>query len=158
VDLNTATEQDLDDLPGIGPASAKKIIAGWPYFSVGELSTVGVPNKTIKKITPIVAVGPAAVRAETKNSTARKSPSSPNAAPSKSGNKNATSPPATQAEGGGDGRVWVNAKAGFYHKEGDKWYGKTKQGKYTTEAEAIKAGYRADKEKQVTSAVLKTHR
>ena len=148
VDLNSATEQDLEDLPGIGPALAKKIIAGRPYFSVGELSKVGIPNQTIKKITPMVAVGPAAVRAETKNSTAHKSPSSPNAVPSMSGNKTATSAPATQAEGGGEGKVWVNTKSGVYHKEGDRWYGKTKQGKYMTEEEAIKAGYRADKEKQ----------
>jgi hypothetical protein len=152
VDLNTASEQDLDDLPGIGPALAKKIIAGRPYFSVGELSKVGIPNKTIKKITPMVAVGPAAVRAETKTSAASKRPSSAEApaadGPSKSADKSATSAPATQAEGGGEGKVWVNTKSGVYHKEGDRWYGKTKQGKYMTEQEAIKAGYRADKEKR----------
>ena len=42
----------------------------------------------------------------------------------------------------------MNTKSGVYHKQGDKWYGKTKQGKYMTEDEAVKAGYRADKEKQ----------
>jgi hypothetical protein len=28
VDLNVATEKELDDLPGVGPATAKKIMAG----------------------------------------------------------------------------------------------------------------------------------
>jgi len=38
--------------------------------------------------------------------------------------------------------VWVNTDSGIYHKPGSRFYGKTKQGKYMTEADAIKAGYR----------------
>jgi len=41
------------------------------------------------------------------------------------------------------GMVWVNTDSGVYHKPGTHWYGKTKQGKYMTEADAQKAGYRA---------------
>jgi hypothetical protein len=44
------------------------------------------------------------------------------------------------------GKVWVNTETGVYHK-GGRWYGATKQGKFMTEQEAIKAGYRASKEK-----------
>jgi hypothetical protein len=43
----------------------------------------------------------------------------------------------------GAGMVWVNTDSGVYHKPGTRWYGKTKQGKYMTEADAQKAGYRA---------------
>jgi hypothetical protein len=39
--------------------------------------------------------------------------------------------------------VWVNTDSGVYHQAGTRWYGKTKQGKYMTEADAQKAGYRA---------------
>jgi len=38
--------------------------------------------------------------------------------------------------------VWVNTESRIYHKPGSRYYGKTKQGKYMTEADAIKAGYR----------------
>jgi len=151
VDLNTSSEQDLSDLPGIGPALAKKIIASRPYSSVSDLSKASVPAKTIKKIRPMVTVRPAPAAADARNSTSGKvaSPSeSPAASSPKSTNKTATAAPVTQAEGGGSGKVWVNTKSGVYHKQGDKWYGKTKQGKYMTEDEAVKAGYRADKEKQ----------
>jgi hypothetical protein len=44
------------------------------------------------------------------------------------------------------GKVWVNTESGVYHKSG-KWFGATKQGKFMTEDEAIKAGYRASKSK-----------
>lgn len=50
------------------------------------------------------------------------------------------------APGGGEGRVWVNLDSGVYHSEGTRWYGKTKSGKYMTEAEAKKAGHKAAKE------------
>jgi hypothetical protein len=41
--------------------------------------------------------------------------------------------------------VWVNLDSGVYHMEGTRYYGKTKNGKYMSEADAIKAGYRAAK-------------
>lgn len=39
ISINSATEQELDTLPGIGSATAKKIIASRPYSSVDELLT-----------------------------------------------------------------------------------------------------------------------
>lgn len=48
-----------------------------------------------------------------------------------------TSPPKNS------GMVWVNTESGVYHKRGTRWYGRTKQGKYMLEADAIKAGYKA---------------
>jgi hypothetical protein len=52
----------------------------------------------------------------------------------------APEPQAVQAAGGGNGQVWVNNETHVYHKEGSKWYGKTKQGKYMSEADAVKEG------------------
>ena len=58
-------------------------------------------------------------------------------------------PQATQAAGGGNGQVWVNTETHVYHKEGSKWYGRTKHGKYESEQDAIKEGNHASKnEKQ----------
>jgi hypothetical protein len=44
------------------------------------------------------------------------------------------------------GMVWVNTETKVFHREGDKWYGNTKHGKYMNEADAVKAGYRESKE------------
>src|SRR5579864_6607088 len=43
------------------------------------------------------------------------------------------------------GLVWVNTSSKVYHKDG-QFYGKTKRGKFMTEADAQKAGYRAAQE------------
>jgi competence protein ComEA len=70
VDLNTASEKELEALKGVGPATAKKIIAGRPYSSVDDLAKAGVPAKTIEGMKPYVTVGkPAAAPAEKKTTT-----------------------------------------------------------------------------------------
>jgi hypothetical protein len=45
----------------------------------------------------------------------------------------------------GPGLVWVNTDTRMYHKQGTRWYGKTRHGKYMLEADAIKAGYKPAK-------------
>ena len=56
IDLNRATLEQLQELPGIGEAYSKKIVAGRPYKNVKDLSKIGIPAATIKKITPLVVV------------------------------------------------------------------------------------------------------
>jgi hypothetical protein len=51
---------------------------------------------------------------------------------------------ATSTPGGGPDKVWVNTTSKVYHCQADKWYGKTKQGEYMTESDAVAKGFRAE--------------
>jgi DNA uptake protein ComE-like DNA-binding protein len=150
VDLNTASAAELKELPGVGDATSKKIISARPISSVSDLSRAGVSAATINKITPLVTIGnapmasvasqPARPAPNPPSSTAAAAPAPSSAAPAASAR---ASPPAQAPPG--NGNVWVNTDSGVYHKEGTRYYGKTKNGKYMSEADAIKAGYRPAK-------------
>jgi DNA uptake protein ComE-like DNA-binding protein len=156
VDLNTATLAELEEVHGIGSAYAKRIIAHRPYATVNDLSKAGIPAGNLAKIMPLVTVKakkPAAgsksaatgAPAEASDSTA--ATDTDKVPPSKTGSRKrgsqstdtaAVTPPEK-------GMVWVNTQSKIYHVEGDRWYGKTKNGKWMTEDDAIKAGYRKAK-------------
>ena len=108
VDLNTASAKQLQDLPGIGEAFSKKIVASRPLRTIKELSKLGIPAPTIEKIRPLVTLS-------------IKRPGGKLTPPKK-------------------GMVWVNTDSKIYHKDDSPWYGNTKDGKWMTEAEAVKTG------------------
>ena len=61
VNLNTATVQQLESLPGIGPALAQRIIdyreSHGPYTSIGALANVsGIGEKRLEAIWDLVTV------------------------------------------------------------------------------------------------------
>lgn len=132
VDLNSASQADLEKLPGVGPATAKKIIVGRPYTSAAELAKSGVSAKSIEKLMPLVTVGPAP--AATPKTVAPKA-----ATTTTKPAKTVQQPPADM------NMVWVNPDSKIFHRSGSVWYGKTKQGSYMSEADAVKEGYREAK-------------
>ena len=55
VNINTATESQLDTLPGVGPVTAQKIIASRPYSSPEELLTKKAVGQSVyEKIKDLV--------------------------------------------------------------------------------------------------------
>lgn len=47
ININSATSDQLDSLPGVGPVTAQKIIAGRPYNSVEELQTKKIITNSV---------------------------------------------------------------------------------------------------------------
>lgn len=55
VNINTATQDELQTIPGIGPALAQQIIAGRPYTRIENLARIqGIGPNTVESIRPYV--------------------------------------------------------------------------------------------------------
>ena len=58
IDLNTASLEELQTIPGINNEYAEKIVAGRPYREMKELERTGIPRPVLGQISP-----PAIIRA-----------------------------------------------------------------------------------------------
>ncbi len=57
VDINTATLAELDTLPGVGPATAQRIVDGRPYSKIEDLMRVkGIGQATFDKMKDRITV------------------------------------------------------------------------------------------------------
>jgi DNA uptake protein ComE-like DNA-binding protein len=55
VNINSATQTQLETVPGIGPALASRIIAGRPYQSVDDLLRIsGIGERTLESMRPFM--------------------------------------------------------------------------------------------------------
>ena len=106
-----------------GACAGHKGVKDW----FGVVAAAAIPAKT----TAASASAPAATTMPTKTTPA----------PTKAATAASSTAPAA---GGGPGQVWVNTSSKVYHCTGTKYYGKTKQGEYMTEAAAKTAGNHAD--------------
>ena len=100
-----------------------KTTATAPTVSPSPAKTFADFFKPKTSASPATAAAPVASRATTAETVAKAAP----------------------APGGGHDLVWVNTETHVYHKEGTRFYGKTKKGRYVTEQEAIREGDKAAK-------------
>jgi hypothetical protein len=98
-----------------------------------------------------VGISPALTQAPASSASNGSAPQTPAASASSgatnapsTANKSAAGKPSAAdiAAAKAGGKVWVNTETRVYHK-GGRWYGKTKAGKFMTEADAKAAGYKA---------------
>lgn len=144
----------LAQAPAAAPGGSTGLCKDGSYTSNETKKGACAGHKGVKDWFGVAATATAPAKAAAPTAA---SASAPAAAPvpaktAPAATKAATAAPSTApAAGGGPGQVWVNTETKVYHCAGTKYYGKTKQGEYMTQAAAKAAGHHADHGKACAS-------
>lgn len=136
--------------PADAPAGSTGLCKDGTYYSGAEKKGACRGHKGVKELwggdagaaKPEAKVEP---KGTAQGATTTPAPAAPTPPPAAAPSKTAANKPAaTPAPGGGPGMVWANENSKVYHCPGDKWYGRTKQGEYLSEADAKAKGFKPD--------------
>jgi hypothetical protein len=150
-----ATHGLMAQAPAGAPAGATGICKDGTYWTGASKSGACSGHKGVQTWYAGAAAAAPAATSAAKPPAAAPAPT-PSSAPvaSKAAPTPASKPAASTgaaAPGGGPGMVWVNTDSKVYHCPGTQYYGKTKQGKYMSEADAKAMGAHADHNKPCTN-------
>ena len=157
--LTLAAGSALAQAPAGAPAGANGICKDGTYSMAASKSGACGGHKGVQTwyaAAPAKAAAPAAAAKPAVNpapvATAKPAAPAAAAAPAATAKAGPATAAAakTAAPGGGPGMVWVNTASKVYHCNGTTYYGKTKAGKYMSEADAKAAGNRPDAGKPCT--------
>lgn len=96
IDLNKATQAELETLPGVGPSTAQNIIAARPFKSVQELKEVsGIGEARFNDVQKLVTISSSSSRSTTAKSAATTPDQRKTASSAESSSKPKAAPPAT---------------------------------------------------------------
>jgi hypothetical protein len=126
--------------PATAPAGSTGLCKDGSYYSGASKKGACAGHKGVKDW---YGSGATATAASTAAPAAAAAPAPAAAAAATKPAKAAPALAATAAPGGGPGMVWVNKSTKAYHCSGDKYYGKTKDGAYLSEADAKTQGFHA---------------
>jgi hypothetical protein len=112
------------------------------WFAADASATTATSGRASKTAAAAAPAPAAPAPAATSASAPSAAPAATPAHSSRTSASNSTNVAA--APGGGPGLVWVNSATNVYHCSGSRYYGKTKEGKYMSEAQAKAAGAHPD--------------
>jgi hypothetical protein len=125
--------------PAAAPAGSTGLCKDGSYYSGASRKGACAGHQGVKQWYGAAAATPAEGTAAPAAAAA-----APAAAPAAAKSAKATPTlAATAAPGGGPGMVWVNKSTKAYHCSTDKYYGKTQDGEYLSEANAKAQGFHA---------------
>ena len=154
--LGAAFQSSLAQAPAGTPAGATGLCNDGTYYTGASKRGACSRHKGVKDWYGSATAAPASPTAAAPAGSVAPPPPAPAAAPpppvpapayASAVPRARYTPPANPAPGGGTGMVWVNKNTKVYHCQGDRYYGKTKNGAYMTEAAARAEGDRPDHNK-----------